>query len=229
MPIPYAPPLADIRFILTRLIGLERLAALPGYEAVSEDVIEAVLDETAKIASEVFAPFNEAGDKIGAKFENGKVTMPPGCADAYRAFVEGGWNSLSVAEELGGQGLPWLIAMPVQEMLQAANLGLALCTLLNQGAIEAVEVHGDATLKTKFLSKLVSGEWTGTMNLTEPQAGSDVGAVRSKAEKSGDHYRITGQKIFISYGDHDMAENILHLVLARLRMHRKAREVYRCF
>jgi len=214
--IPFTPPLADIKFILTRLIGLERLSALPGYEAVSEDVVDAVLDETAKIASEVFAPLNDSGDRIGAKFENGKVTMPPGCRDAYQAFVDGGWNALPVSTELGGQGLPWSLAMPVQEMLQAANLGLALCTLLNQGAIEAVEAHGDASLKTKFLPKLVSGEWTGTMNLTEPQAGSDVGAVRSKAVKEGDHYKITGQKIFISYGDHDMAENIAHLVLARL-------------
>src|ERR1700733_14482147 len=121
MPIPYAPPLADIKFVLTRLNGLERLSALPGYEAVSEDVVDAVLDETAKIASEVFAPLNDIGDRIGAKFENGKVTMPPGFCDAYRAFVEGGWNGLPVAEERGGQGLPWSIAMPVQEMLQAAN------------------------------------------------------------------------------------------------------------
>jgi len=216
MPIPYSPPLADIRFILTRLIGFERLAALPGYEAVSEDVVEAVLDETAKIASEVFAPLNDTGDKIGARFENGTVTMPPGCREAYKAFVDGGWNSLPVSAERGGQGLPWSIAMPVQEMLYAANLSLTLCALLNQGAIEAVEAHGSAELKTKFLPKLVSGEWTGTMNLTEPQAGSDVGAVRCKAIPADHRYLITGQKIFISYGDHDLAENIIHLVLARL-------------
>jgi len=216
MPIPFTPPLADIRFVLTRLVGLEQLAALPSYEAVSADVIEAVLGEAAKIAGEVFAPLNDVGDKRGARFENGSVTMPPGYREAYKAFVDGGWNGLPVASDLGGQGLPWSIAMPVQEMLQAANLSLALCTLLNQGAIEAVEAHGDTALKTKFLPKLVSGAWTGTMNLTEPQAGSDVGAVRCKAVRDGECYRITGQKIFISYGDHDLTENILHLVLARL-------------
>jgi alkylation response protein AidB-like acyl-CoA dehydrogenase len=216
MPIPFTPPLADIKFILTRLIGLERLAALPGHDSVSEDLIDAVLGEAGKIASEVFAPLNDAADKQGAKLENGKVTMPAGCIDAYKAFVDGGWNGLPVESKLGGQGLPWSIAMPVQEMLQAANLGLALCTLLNQGAIEAVAAHGNAELKALFLPKMVSGEWTGTMNLTEPQAGSDVGAVRAKAVKDGDHYRVTGQKIFISYGDHDMADNIAHLVLARL-------------
>ena len=216
MPIPYSPPLDDIRFVLTRLIGLERLPPLPGHDGVTDDVVEAVLGEAAKIASEVFAPLNDAGDKHGARYENGAVTMPPGFRAAYKAFVDGGWNGLPVSTELGGQGLPWSIAMPVQEMFQAANLGLALCTLLNQGAIEAVEVHGSDALKKKFLPKMVSGEWTGTMNLTEPHAGSDVGAVSSKAVKDGTHYRITGQKIFISYGDHDMAENIVHLVLARL-------------
>jgi alkylation response protein AidB-like acyl-CoA dehydrogenase len=214
--IPYAPPLADIRFLLTRLIGLEKLAALPSYEAVGDDVIEAVLDETAKIASEVFAPLNDVGDKHGAKFDNGAVTMPPGFKEAYQAFVDGGWNGLPVESEWDGQNLPWTIAMPVQEMLQAANISLALCALLNQGAIELLASHGSDALKKKFLPKLVSGEWTGTMNLTEPQAGSDVGAVKCKAVKDGDHYKIAGQKIFISYGDHDLTENILHLVLARL-------------
>jgi alkylation response protein AidB-like acyl-CoA dehydrogenase len=216
MPIPYTPPLADIRFILTRLIGLEHLAALPGYEAISLDIVDAVLGEAGKIAAEIFAPLNDAGDRRGARLMNGIVSMPPGFREAYKAFVEGGWNGLPVSETWGGQGLPWSIAMPVQEMLQAANLGLALCTLLNQGAIEAIETHGSEALKQKFLPKLVSGAWTGTMNLTEPQAGSDVGAVRCKAERDGADYRITGQKIFISYGDHDLTENIIHLVLARL-------------
>ncbi|HEU0118613.1 MAG TPA: acyl-CoA dehydrogenase [Alphaproteobacteria bacterium] len=214
--IPYTPPLADIRFILTRLIGLEELSALPGHEAVGPDVVEAVLDETAKIASEIFAPLNDAGDKKGAKFDKGIVTMPPGFKDAYQAFVDGGWNGLPVEEEIGGQGLPWTLGMPVQEMLQSANLALALCTLLNQGAIDLLAVHGSEDLKKKFLPKMVSGEWTGTMNLTEPQAGSDVGAVNSKAVKKDGHYLITGNKIFISYGDHDMTDNIIHLVLARL-------------
>lgn len=212
----YTPPLADIRFLLTRLIGLESLSALPGYDAISDDVVEAVLDETAKISAEIFAPLNHVGDKVGAKFENDTVTMPPGFKDAYRAFVDGGWNGLPVEAELGGQGLPWTLSMPVQEMLQSANLSLALCTLLNQGAVDLIAVHGSDALKATYLPKMVSGEWTGTMNLTEPQAGSDVGAVRCKAVRNGDHYLIAGQKIFISYGDHDLTENIIHLVLARL-------------
>src|ERR1700722_2543645 len=153
----YIPPLADIRFLLTRLIGLEKLAALASYDAIGDDVIEAVLDETAKIASEVFAPLNGAGDKHGAIFDNGVVTMPPGFKEAYQAFVDGGWKGLPGETEWGGQGLPWSIGMAVQEMLQSANLSLALCSLLNQGAIELLCVHGDAMIKNKFLPKLVTG------------------------------------------------------------------------
>ncbi len=218
---PYTPPLSDMRFLLTRLIGLRPVMALPGHDGVNEELMNSVLDEAAKIASEQFAPLNHTGDKQGALFDNGKVRMPPGFREAYKAFAEGGWNGLPVEAELGGQGLPWSLAMPVQEMFQSANLALALCGLLNQGAIEALATHGSDALKKKFLSKLVSGEWSGTMNLTEPQAGSDVGAVRCKAEPAdntqfGVHYRITGQKIFISYGDHNLTDNIMHLVLARL-------------
>ena len=216
MAAPFVPPLADIHFILKRLIGVEKISALPGFEALDADMVEAVLGEAGKIAAEVFAPLNEVGDKKGLGFANGVVTVPPGFREAYAAFVEGGWNGLPVEEEYGGQGLPWLLALSVQEMLQAANMGLALCALLNQGAIELLSVHGDAGIKRKFLPKLVSGEWAGTMNLTEPQAGSDVGAVKSKAVKKDGHYLVSGQKIFISYGDHDLTENILHLVLARL-------------
>lgn len=216
MPFPYTPPLTDIRFVLTRLIGIDKLSSLPAYESVGEDIIDAVLTEAGKIAAEVFAPLNDVGDKLGVKFENDKVTMPPGFKDAYRAFIDGGWNGLQVDEEFGGQGLPSLIGMSVFEMLQAANVALALCPMLNGGAIELISTHGDEATKKKYLPRLVSGEWGGTMNLTESQAGSDVGAVKSKAVKEDDHYRITGQKIFISYGDHDMVENVMHLVLARL-------------
>jgi alkylation response protein AidB-like acyl-CoA dehydrogenase len=217
----YTPPLADMSFLLTHLIGLEKIAALPGYDNVSADLVEAVLSEAGKIASEQFAPLNQSGDRQGAQFDNGDVKTPQGFREAYKAFADGGWNGLPVESEFGGQGLPWSIAMPVQEMMQAANISLALCGLLNQGAIEALAAHGSAGLKEKFLPKLVSGEWAGTMNLTEPQAGSDVGAVKTKAVPAddplwGDHYRLTGQKIFISYGEHDLTENILHLVLARL-------------
>jgi alkylation response protein AidB-like acyl-CoA dehydrogenase len=216
MPFPYTPPLTEIRFVLSRLIGFDKLLSLPGYDAFGEDVIDAVLSEAGKIASEVFAPLNDAGDKVGAKFSNDKVTMPPGFKDAYRAFIDGGWNGLQVDEEFGAQGLPSLNGMSVFEMLQAANVTLALCPMLNGGAIELLSTHGDEATKKKYLPKMVSGEWGGAMNLTESQAGSDVGAVKSKAIKEGDHYRISGQKIFISYGDHDMVENVIHLVLARL-------------
>lgn len=214
--IPYFAPLADIRFLLTRLIGLEKLNTLPTYETITDDLVEAVLSEAAKIASEQFAPLNHIGDKIGAQFDGINITMPTGYKEAYQAFVDGGWNGLPVDSNLGGQGLPWLLAMPVQEMLQSANLSLALATLLNQGAIDLLAEHGNSTLKATYLPKMVSGEWSGTMNLTEPQAGSDVGAVRCRATPENDHYLITGQKIFISYGDHDLTKNIIHLVLARL-------------
>jgi alkylation response protein AidB-like acyl-CoA dehydrogenase len=212
----YIPPIDDIRFVLTRLIGLERLSALPGYDSVSDDLAETILTEAGKIAAEQFAPLNQSGDKAGAVFLSGGVQMPAGFKEAYQAFVDGGWNSLPTNAEIGGQGLPWSFSMPMQEMLQAANLSLALCTLLNQGAIELFEAHGSEALKKKFMPKMVSGEWAGTMNLTEPQAGSDVAAIKCKAVKDGDAYRITGQKIFISYGDHDLSENIIHFVLARL-------------
>jgi len=216
MAIPFIPPLSDIRFVLTRLIGIEKMSALPAYAAIDQDTIDAILEGAGSIASEQFAPLNEIGDRKGLSFDNGVIKMPPGFRDAYQAFVDGGWNGLPVEENLGGQGLPWLLAMAVNEMMQAANIGLALCGLLNQGAIELLSVHGNDHIRTKYLSRLVSGEWTGTMNLTEPQAGSDVGAIQTKATKEKDFYRIYGQKIFISYGDHDMTSNILHLVLARL-------------
>ncbi len=216
MPFPFSPPLTDIQFVLTRLIGIDKLATLPGFDSIGEDLVTAVLSEAGKIASEVFAPLNDTGDKAGIAFENGQVTMPPGCKDAYKAFIDGGWNGLAVEEKFGGQGLPSLLNMAVYDMLQAANVALALCPMLTGGAIELLSAHGDDATKEKYLPKLVSGEWAGTMNITESQAGSDVGAIKTKAVKEGDHYRISGQKIFISFGDHDMVENIMHLVLARL-------------
>ncbi len=212
----YTPPINDILFVLTRLIGLDKLASLPGYDSVSEDLTRSILEEAGKLAAGTFAPLNHAGDKQGLKFSNHAVKMPDGFADAYKEYVDGGWNGLSFSEEIGGQGLPATLAMPVQEMLQTANLSLALCTLLNQGAIELLHTHGTPAQKQTYLPKMVSGAWSGTMNLTEPQAGSDVGAVRCKAVKDGANYKVQGQKIFISYGEHDMAENIIHLVLARL-------------
>ena len=212
----YTPPLNDILFVLTRLVGLDKLAALPGHDSVSEDLTRSILEEAGKLAAETFAPLNHKGDKQGLKFSNNIVTMPDGFVAAYKEYVDGGWNGLSSSEAIGGQGLPATLAMPVQEMLQTANISLALCTLLNQGAIELLHTHGSELQKKTYLPKMVSGAWSGTMNLTEPQAGSDVGAVRCKAVKDGNHYKIYGQKIYISYGEHNMAENIIHLVLARL-------------
>lgn len=215
--IPYAPPLEELRFVLGRLIGLDRLSSLPDFESVNDELADAILSEAGRLASDVFAPLNFSGDQEGAHLVNGQVTMPKGCREAYQAFVEGGWNGLAVDAEHGGQGLPAVLGMAVQEMLQSANLGLALCTLLNQGAVELIASHGAENLRTLYLPKMVSGAWSGTMNLTEPQAGSDVGAVKCRAVSNGDGtYKLIGQKIFISYGDHDLAENIIHLVLARL-------------
>ena len=211
----YSAPLADMRFALREVAGLARVSALPGYEHASDDTIDAVLEEAAKLAGNGLAPLNREGDKVGAKLENGVVRTAPGFAAIYKEFVDGGWNSLPFDPEFGGQGMPWLLATTVQEMWQAANMGFGLVLLLNQGAIDAIHHHGSPEQRAAYLPKMISGEWTGTMNLTEPQAGSDLGQLKSRAVKNGDHYLVTGQKIFITYGEHDLTENIVHLVLAR--------------
>jgi 3-(methylthio)propanoyl-CoA dehydrogenase len=211
----YTAPLADMRFALREMAGLQQVAALPGYEHATDDTVDAVLEEAAKLAGNGLAPLNREGDKVGATLENGVVRTAPGFAAIYKEFVAGGWNSLPFDPEFGGQGMPWLLAATVQEMWQAANMGFGLVLLLNQGAIDAIHHHGSAEQKAVYLPKMISGEWTGTMNLTEPQAGSDLGQLKSRAVKNGEHYLVTGQKIFITYGEHDMAENIVHLVLAR--------------
>jgi alkylation response protein AidB-like acyl-CoA dehydrogenase len=212
----YRPPLEDIRFVLREAVGYGRLSALPGCEGVNEELSSAILEEAGKLAAETFAPINFKGDRQGLRFTNGEVKTPDGSKEAYKLYAEGGWNGLCFPEDIGGQNLPFTLAMAVQEMLQAANVSLSLCGLLNQGAVELLNEHGTPEQKEKYLPQLVSGHWTGTMNLTEPQAGSDVGAVRCKAWKDGNHYRVQGTKIFISYGEHDLADNIIHLVLARL-------------
>src|SRR5471030_95408 len=211
----YTAPLADMRFALREIAGLGQVAALPGYEHATDDTVDAVLEEAAKLAGSGLAPLNRDGDRAGAKLENGVVRTAPGFTGIYKEFVDGGWNSLPFDPEFGGQGMPWLLATTVQEMWQAANMGFGLVLLLNQGAIDAIHHHGSAEQKATFLPKMISGEWTGTMNLTEPQAGSDLGQLKSRAVKNGDHYLVTGQKIFITYGEHDLTENIVHLVLAR--------------
>ncbi|HKK28942.1 MAG TPA: acyl-CoA dehydrogenase [Alphaproteobacteria bacterium] len=211
----YAPPLADLRFALTHLAGLERVLALPCFEDVTPDLVDAVLDEADKFAQGVLAPLSRIGDQQGARLENGVVRMPDGFPEAYKAYVEGGWNGPPFPPEHGGQGLPWLVATALNEIWGSANLGFSLGPLLTQGAVELLEAHGSAEQKASYLQNMVTGRWSGTMNLTEPQAGSDVGALRTKAVRENGHYRISGQKIYISYGDHEMAENIVHLVLAR--------------
>ena len=213
--IPYAPPVTDMRFVLEDVAGLASIASLPGYESAAPDTVAAVLDQAADLARDVLAPLNDSGDREGSRLENGIVRTPSGFRDAYQAFVAGGWGGLPCPEDYGGQGLPLVVSAAVSEMWSAANLGFALCPMLTVGAVDALEHHGSKELQAVYLPRLVSGEWTGTMNLTEPQAGSDVGALKTRAVKQGDHYRITGQKIFITYGDHDLAENIIHLVLAR--------------
>ena len=211
----YQAPLKDIRFVLNELAGLAEISKLPGYQDATPDTVDAILEEASKFASGVLDPINYSGDQEGSKWSDGAVRTPKGFNEAYKQFCEGGWNALPFEAEWGGQGLPKLVATPVQEMWKSSNLSFSLCPLLTQGAIEALLLSGSADLKRRFLPQMVEGRWTGTMNLTEPQAGSDLSLVRSRAEPEGDHYLISGQKIFITYGEHDLTENIVHLVLAR--------------
>jgi alkylation response protein AidB-like acyl-CoA dehydrogenase len=212
----YAAPLADMRFVLKTVVDLAAITGLEAFSHASDDVVDAALDQASKLAAEVIAPLNRAGDTDGAKCENGAVRTTPGFKEAYKAYVEGGWNSVPFEPEYGGQGLPRAVGIALQEMWTSANMAWSLCPLLTQGAIEAISAHGSDEQKRLYLEKLIEGSWTGTMNLTEPHAGSDVGALRAKAEPVGDGtWRIKGQKIFITYGEHDMVDNIVHLVLAR--------------
>jgi acyl-CoA dehydrogenase len=212
----YTPPLADKRFVLHEMIGLERITALPGCEHVGPELVDAILDEAGKLARDVLAPLNRIGDTQGSTLVDDVVRTPAGFRDAYRRFIAGGWSALSGDPDHGGQGLPAIVSAAVQEMWNAANMGFALCPLLSVGAIEALSYTGTDAQKALYLGKLIDGTWTGTMNLTEPQAGSDLAAVRTRAVPAGDHYRLFGQKIFITYGEHDFTDNIIHLVLARL-------------
>ncbi len=212
----YKTPLDDIFFNLKDMGLLQQVLALPGYEEISEDIVEAVLHENARFVQEVVAPTNKDGDQQGARWDNGQVSTPPSFAKAFKAFAEGGWQGLQHDPELGGQGFPKLVSAVISENLNAANLSFALCPLLTDGFIEAVTQAGSETLKQTFVPPMLEGRWTGTMNLTEPQAGSDLALLTTKAIPQDDGtYRISGQKIFITYGEHDLAENIVHLVLAR--------------
>jgi 3-(methylthio)propanoyl-CoA dehydrogenase len=214
---PFAAPVRDLAFALIDLAEIEALKRCEAFADFDLDLVPAVLEGAAALSDNILAPLNAPGDREGVRLENGKVRPASGFKDAYRAFAEGGWNGLSASPEYGGQGLPKALELAVFETIHAANMSFGLCPLLTQGAIEALAAHGTAEQKALYLPKLVSGEWTGTMNLTEPQAGSDLSLVRATARPDGaGAYRITGQKIYITWGDHDLAGNIVHLVLARL-------------
>ncbi|MGH6946325.1 MAG: acyl-CoA dehydrogenase [Kiloniellales bacterium] len=211
----YRAPLAEMRFALEEVAGLGEVARLPGCQEASGELVMALLEQAGRLASETIAPLNAVGDREKARLENGVVRMPSGFPQAYARFVEGGWNAVPFDPAHGGGGLPWLVAAALQEIWQSCGLAFGLCPLLTQGGTELLETCGTAEQKRRYLPKLVSGEWTATMNITEPQAGSDIGAARTRATREDGHYRISGQKIFITYGDHDMAENVIHFVIAR--------------
>jgi acyl-CoA dehydrogenase len=212
----YIAPLKDLNFVINDLVGLDEVNKLPGFGHATDDLLEPILDEASRFAREVLGPTNVIGDQQGCSVDNGVVKVPSEFSDAYQLFVEGGWQGLDCPQEYDGMGLPSLIGTATAEMWGTANLALSLCPMLTSGAIDTVELHATEELKQLYLPRMVSGEWTATMDLTEPQAGSDLARVRAQAAPDGDHYKVTGTKIFITWGDHEMAENIVHLVLARL-------------
>ena len=212
----YNAPLKDMRFVLNHVIGLDELSNIEAFEHAESDVVDAVLEEASKLATNVLSPLNKSGDLAGTSVSDGVVTSPDGWNDAYKQFAAGGWNGVSGPMDYDGGGMPQAVTLATVEMWNSANMAFALCPLLTQGAIESLIAHGTDEQKEKYLQKLVTGEWTATMNLTENHAGSDVGALRTKAEPAEDgSWRIKGQKIFITYGEHEMTDNIIHLVLAR--------------
>ncbi|HEY6642816.1 acyl-CoA dehydrogenase [Povalibacter sp.] len=212
----YKAPLKELRFVLHQLVGDARLAELPGLEDYSTDLADSVLEEAGTFAEEVLAPINRTGDLVGAKWTPDGVVMPPEFKAAYTQFADGGWTQLRAPQEHGGQGAPTILGTAVEELWASANLAFKLCPMLSQGAVEAIEQCGTPAQKHQYLPKIISGEWTGTMVLTEPQAGSDLAAIRTRAVPDGDAYRLYGQKIFITYGDHDFTPNTIHLVLGRI-------------
>ncbi len=213
----YHAPLEDFRFLLNHVVGLDKVTALAPFSETTADVVDAILEESDRFNREVLQPlrpdWNGAASRLG---EDGNVHAPAGYLEAYAQFVENGWQSLAMPGEFDGQGLPYTLSMPFNEMVNATNMAFGLCPLLTCGAFDAIEIHGTADIKSRYLPKMVDGAWTGTMNLTEPQAGSDLAAVKATATPDGDHYLVRGQKIYITWGDHEMAENVIHLVLARL-------------
>ena len=213
----YQAPLADMKFVLRELIDFDQLAQLPGFGEITLDVAGAVLEEAAKFAGGVLSPLNRSGDLEGARWQEGRVLTAAGWKQAYSRFAADGWSALSCPAEFGGQNLPRVLSALIEEMWNGANVAFALCPMLTRGAIDAIELRGSPAQRDLYLPKMVAGEWTGSMNLTEPQAGSDLSAVRTRAVPTGDgRYRVTGQKIFITYGEHDLTQNIVHMVLGRV-------------
>ncbi len=213
----YRPPLQDMQFVLENICDVRSLAKLEAFQTFDPDSLDDILSEAGRFFSEVFAPLNRTGDTTpSVRNDDGSVTTPPGFRDAYEAYVEAGWGAAAFGPELGGGGLPWAVGLALQEMMTASNLALSLCPLLTQGGIHLLDLHADPAQRAEYLPKLVAGDWTATMLLTEPHAGSDLGALSTRAERAGDgSYRLFGQKIFITWGEHDMAENTIHLTLAR--------------
>ncbi|MDB9937903.1 acyl-CoA dehydrogenase family protein [Candidatus Thioglobus sp.] len=213
----YTAPVEDMSFVLKEVVEIEKLCNEIGLDASTVDIIDTVLDAAGKLAKEEIEPINKTGDSEGLKIDSsGKITTATGFKEAYQHFVEGGWGSLQFSPNYGGQGVPFVVAASIQEMWHSANMSWGLCPLLTQGAVEAITLNANEELKQRYLPKLISGEWSGTMNLTEGDAGTDVGSLKTRATPNGDHYLICGQKIYITWGEHDMSENIIHLVLARL-------------
>jgi 3-(methylthio)propanoyl-CoA dehydrogenase len=214
----YVPPLRDIRFVLEQLVDLDGLSKLGAYAHADPDTVLGVIEESGRFMAGVVGPLNQIGDTAGSTLDgDGNVTTPAGFREAYRQYVDAGWGAVPFSQEFGGGGFPWLVAVVMQEMMASADMAFSLCPLLTQGAIDMLAQYGSSVQQATFLGRMVSGEWAGTMNLTEPQAGSDLGAVRAKAVPAEDGtWRVTGQKIFITYGEHDLADNIIHLVLARV-------------
>lgn len=213
----YTAPVRDMQFILYDLLKIDQYSDLPGFSEASPDVVSSILDEGAKLTQEVLQPLNQSGDEEGCHLQDGKVTTPKGFKEAYSTYIEGGWGGLTGDAEYGGQGLPYVLGIAMNEMCCSANFAFSMYPGLTHGAIDAIEQHGSHEQKEQYLPKLISGEWTGTMNLTEAQAGTDLGLIRTKAAPQADGtYLVNGSKIFISAGDHDLTENVIHLVLARL-------------
>jgi alkylation response protein AidB-like acyl-CoA dehydrogenase len=212
----YSYPYKDAEFIINDVIGFDRLCEQAGLEEVNSELLSAVIEEATRLAGEVIAPLNEVGDEKGVSLNENGVQETPGFAEAYRQYVDSGWPSLVFNEAYGGQDMPRIVGTAIEEVWQSANLSFSLCPLLTHGAIDALEEHGSEELKDQYLPNMIAGEWSGTMNLTESQAGSDLAAVNTRADPQGDHYLIRGQKIFITWGDHQMTKNVVHLVLARL-------------